>query len=171
MQKRQPLRQRPSPSSAPSTAWLEAQAAFSAPRPAPALAAVVTVRKGRALEARREGVAPASTECLAEPRRSRVFLVANSARSDAADGPGDASAQRLAPLAAGQAPATSRQRTRAARQSSKSSVVTIQRFAAVTKSEQAMSYLDQIEHIEELMDALTSIVNDTLRARDLRFLA
>ena len=93
---------------APSSAWLAAQEAFSAPRPVAAEPALVVVRKGRATEAEPSadaacGAAPAPAE-----RPARVFRVVGAATGLSAKA-SSASAAETSPRGV---PARARQRRR-----------------------------------------------------------
>ena len=102
---------------APSTAWLAAQEAFSAPRPVAAEPALVVVRKGRASEA--EPLADVAPSAAPEPaeRAARVFRVVGAATALAATASSAGTAE-TSPLAAPAAapltatPARPRQRRR-----------------------------------------------------------
>ena len=64
---------------APSTAWLAAQEAFSAPRPVAAEPALVVVRKGRASEAEPPLYVASSAAPVPAERPARVFRVVGAA--------------------------------------------------------------------------------------------
>lgn len=148
------------PASPPSTAWLEAQAAFSAPAATPAATPaagpvpVVVVRRSRPLDAPPEGAQPAGPGTDGGTARpARVFRVVSAPAADAGGvtpAPG---------IPEGRPP-----RPRRARRSQQApGVATVISFAVAATP--ALTYREQMARLGELMRALDEALALALRAR------
>ncbi|RVU43923.1 hypothetical protein [Rubrivivax rivuli] len=159
------------PGSAPSTAWLEAQAAFSAPpaaeAPAPAVGLVpVVVRRGRPLEALADRSAASGSEAAEAAaadaaRPARVFRVVSAPAPTPAPMPTPGAAVALA---AESLEATRRPRLRRTRRSQQApGVATVISFAPPPGA--VLPYREQMARLGELMRAIDEALAVARQAR------
>jgi len=162
----------------PSTAWLAAQDAFSAPRPVPAAEpALVVVRRGRAPEPELQGLAsPAATQPVLADRPARVFRVVTAPAADA----GPALPPPELPLAPAAAPAVATQARRRRRVDLDKRPGPVQHIVHATRAPvesvvaapvRSLSPGEEIAALQAMMARLNAVFDEIGAARAFHFLA
>lgn len=178
----EPSGRHPTADRAPSTAWLAAQEAFSAPKPVPIEHVVVVERKESLLPAPTPSLEPPATVATPVPaaKAARVFRVVSQAadagvQPEVSDVQTDETSQARAALATSAAPAV-RQRVRRLHPSRQPGPVMhiVQAERPSTARAEApptrhLSHREQAGVLQVLMGELAAVLDDAVRARAFRF--